>query len=295
MALVANLVDFVAFLGVENLGDKNIRNQRGQSLGNVPEKQTVQRKVPFWHELDGTLLGPTALGPRCRDADEGLLVAFNTGLAQKNLEEAPVNWTLVHMKRAVSRSATTLVRVWLLVLAFNLDLAQKNLEEVPVQPDFDAHKVEGRWFTIQLATNLRDLVLPTDLLRLSLHSIWTRDSGDVDFVLFEKGEGLCTGLNVTVHPTGLHGQYQRTFDGGRLHVHFVSTDYDNLILYVRIQDDEVVNLWALLARRMLEDPVWLGKYLGFVEKSHLHKSLVFNIAVQGAVTMQAAPLPGFLR
>lgn len=47
-------------------------------------------------------------------------------------------------------------------------------------------QVEGRWFTIQLATTLRDLVLPTDPLRLSLHSIWTRDNGDVNFVLFEK-------------------------------------------------------------------------------------------------------------
>lgn len=46
-------------------------------------------------------------------------------------------------------------------------------------------QAEGRWLTIQLATSLRHLVLPTDPLRLSLHSIWTRDSKDVDFVLFE--------------------------------------------------------------------------------------------------------------
>lgn len=37
-------------------------------------------------------------------------------------------------------------------------------------------------------------------------------------------------------------------DGGRLHVHFVSTDYDTLILYVRVQDNEDVNLWALLGK-----------------------------------------------
>uniref|UniRef100_A0A1B0GSM6 Predicted gene 13539 n=1 Tax=Mus musculus TaxID=10090 RepID=A0A1B0GSM6_MOUSE len=173
-----------------------------------------------------------------------------------------------------------LVRVWVLVLAFNTDLAQKTLEEVPVQLDFDAHKVEGRWFTIQLASSLRDLVLTTDPLRLSLHSIWTRSSGDVDFVLYEKGEGLCTGFNVTIHPTELQGQYQGSFDESRLHIHFVSTDYDTLILHVRVQDNEVVNLWALLARRILEDPMWLGKYLGLVEKFQLQKSLVFNIADQ---------------
>lgn len=39
-----------------------------------------------------------------------------------------------------------------------------------------------------------------------------------------------------------------TVDGGRLHIHFVSTDYDTLILYVRVQDNEVVNLWALLGK-----------------------------------------------
>ncbi|MEJ1271829.1 lipocalin 3 [Cricetulus griseus] len=37
-------------------------------------------------------------------------------------------------------------------------------------------------------------------------------------------------------------------EGGSMHVHFVSTDYNNLILYVRFEDNEVVNLWALLGR-----------------------------------------------
>uniref|UniRef100_A0A8C5JUY5 Predicted gene 13539 n=1 Tax=Jaculus jaculus TaxID=51337 RepID=A0A8C5JUY5_JACJA len=175
-----------------------------------------------------------------------------------------------------------LAKEWLLLLAFSLSLAgaQKTLEEVPVQLGFDAHKVEGRWLTVQLATSHTDLVLPDDPLRLSLHSIQTRDSGDIDFVLFEKGEGVCTGVNVTVHPTGLQGQYQGTFEGGRMHVHFVSTDYSNLILYVRIEDNEVTSLWTLLARRMPEDPTWVRQYLNFVEKFHLHKAPVFNTTGQ---------------
>uniref|UniRef100_A0A8C6W125 Predicted gene 13539 n=1 Tax=Nannospalax galili TaxID=1026970 RepID=A0A8C6W125_NANGA len=175
-----------------------------------------------------------------------------------------------------------LARAWLLLLALDLGLssAQKSPEEVPVQPGFDAHKVEGRWFTIQLATSHGDLVLPTDPLKLSLYSIQTRDSGDVDFVLFEEGEGVCTGVNVTVHPTGLQGQYQSTFEEGSVHIHFVSTDYSNLILYVCFEDSEVSSLWALLGRRMLEDPTWLGKYLVFVEKFHLEKAPVFNTAGQ---------------
>jgi hypothetical protein len=37
-------------------------------------------------------------------------------------------------------------------------------------------------------------------------------------------------------------------DESRLHIHFVSTDYDTLILHVRVQDNEVVNLWALLGK-----------------------------------------------
>lgn len=39
-----------------------------------------------------------------------------------------------------------------------------------------------------------------------------------------------------------------TVEGGSMHVHFVSTDYSNLILYVRFEDNEVTNLWALLGR-----------------------------------------------
>ncbi|XP_032117817.1 beta-lactoglobulin [Sapajus apella] len=167
----------------------------------------------------------------------------------------------------------------LLLLALGLDLAgaQKALEEVPVQWGFDAHKVEGRWFTLQLAASRAELVSPADPLRLALHSIRTSDRGDVDFVLFWKGEGVCQEKSITVHPTQLQGQYQGSFEGSSMHVRFVSTDYSNLILYVRFEDDEVTSLWVLLARRVLEDPTWLGRYLEFVEKFQLQRAPAFNI------------------
>ncbi|KAK2120604.1 hypothetical protein P7K49_001990 [Saguinus oedipus] len=96
----------------------------------------------------------------------------------------------------------------LLVLGLGLAGAQKALEEVPVQRGFDAHKVEGHWLTLQLAASRAELVSPSDPLRLALHSIRTSDSGDVDFVLFWKGEGVCQEKRITVHPTQLQGQYQ---------------------------------------------------------------------------------------
>ncbi|XP_035577039.1 minor allergen Can f 2 [Canis lupus dingo] len=166
----------------------------------------------------------------------------------------------------------------LLTLGLCLASAQKALEEVPVEPGFQAQKVEGRWLTIQLAASHAHLVSPTDPLRLGLHSIWTRDE-DVEFVLFWTGDGVCKGVNVTVHPTGLQGQFQGSLEGGSsMHVHFVSTDYSNLILYIRLEDDEeTTSLWALLARRVPGDPAWLRKYLEYVAKFQLQQALVFNL------------------
>ncbi|XP_047379596.1 beta-lactoglobulin isoform X1 [Sciurus carolinensis] len=216
---------------------------------------------------------------------------------------------------------TRMLLLLLLALSLGLASAQETLEEVPVQPGFDAQKVEGRWLTMQLATSHKDLVLPTDPLRLALHSIQTREGGDMELVLFwmcecqaapspgsrepwrglpgwgspspqrqanwepqegdlfPRGEGVCRGMNVTIHPAGRPGQYQGSSVGGSMHICFVSTDYSNLILYVRLEDVEVTSLWALLARTMLEDPMWLGRYLEYVEKFHLQKVLVFNVAV----------------
>uniref|UniRef100_A0A8D0MH74 Lipocalin/cytosolic fatty-acid binding domain-containing protein n=1 Tax=Sus scrofa TaxID=9823 RepID=A0A8D0MH74_PIG len=166
----------------------------------------------------------------------------------------------------------------LLTLSLGLAGAQKSPEDVPVQPGFDARKVEGRWLTIQLAASRAHLVSPADPLRLALHSIWTRGQ-DVELVLFGIGEGLCQGLSVIVHPTGLRGQYQGPLEGGgSLLLHFVSTDYSHLILYVRFQDGgEATSLWALLARRHLEDPQWQGRYLEFVSKFQLQEAPVFNL------------------
>ncbi|XP_066110700.1 beta-lactoglobulin isoform X2 [Saccopteryx bilineata] len=170
----------------------------------------------------------------------------------------------------------------LLTLGLGLASAQRTPEEVPVQPGFDARKVEGRWLTAQLAASQARLVSPADPLRMALHSIRTRD-GDLEFVLFWRGEGVCKGVNVTVHPAGLQGQYQGSLEGGgRILVHIVSTDYSSLILYVRVEDGggEVTNLWALLARRMPGDPEWLGRYLRYVREFHLQTAPVFNLDAQ---------------
>uniref|UniRef100_A0A2K6GFR4 Lipocalin/cytosolic fatty-acid binding domain-containing protein n=1 Tax=Propithecus coquereli TaxID=379532 RepID=A0A2K6GFR4_PROCO len=165
----------------------------------------------------------------------------------------------------------------LLVLGLGRAGAQKTLEEVPVQPGFEAQKVEGRWLTLRLAASRGDLVSPADPLRLSLHSIRTGAGGDVEFLLFWRGAGVCGGENVTVHPTKLQGQYRGSFEGGSMHVRFVSTDYSNLILHVRFEDEGATSLWVLLARSELEDPQWLGQYLGYVEKFHLQEAPVFNV------------------
>ncbi|KAM5328774.1 beta-lactoglobulin [Glossophaga mutica] len=167
----------------------------------------------------------------------------------------------------------------LLALSLGLARAQQTLEEVPVQPDFDARKVAGRWFTTRLAASHTRLVAPEDPLRLALHSIGTRDQ-DLEFILFWTGAGVCKGVKVAVHPTGLQGQYQGTLErGGRILVRFVSTDYSSLILYVRFEDGggEVTSLWGLLARRMPGDPTWLGKYLEHVRRFQLQEAPVFNL------------------
>ncbi|XP_027982939.2 beta-lactoglobulin [Eptesicus fuscus] len=172
------------------------------------------------------------------------------------------------------------------VLALGLGLAgaQRTLEEVPAQPGFDAQKVAGRWLTLRLASSRADLVSPADPLRLALHSI-ERRGGDLEFLLFWTGERLCRGVRVTIHPTGLPGQYHGAFEGGaRMRVRFVSTDYRSLILYVRVEDGgdggdagEVTSLWALLARRLPGDPQWLRRYLGYVRQFQLQEAPVFNL------------------
>ncbi|XP_070287100.1 beta-lactoglobulin [Myotis yumanensis] len=183
------------------------------------------------------------------------------------------------------------------VLALGLCLAsaQRTLEEVPVQPGFDIQKVAGRWLTLRLASSRARLVSPDDPLRLALRSIETRD-GDLEFVLFWTAETMCRGVHVTIHPTGLLGQYHGSFEGGaRMHVRFVSTDYSSLILYVRVEEGgdggnggEVTSLWALLARRLPGDPQWLRRYLGYVREFQLQEVPVFNLEGQ-----QGGHLRGF--
>ncbi|XP_075414955.1 beta-lactoglobulin [Tenrec ecaudatus] len=166
----------------------------------------------------------------------------------------------------------------LLTLGLGLAGAQETLEEVPLQQDFDVQKAEGHWITLQLAATHPGLVSPDDPLRLSLHSIRATDQGDLDFLLFWMGQGVCQGLDVIVHPTRLRGQYQGTFEAvGRVLVRVVGTNYESLLLHVRVEQDAETNaLWALLARTAPGDPEWLGRFQAYVQQFHLEKVPIFN-------------------
>ena len=50
MALVANLVDFVGFLGMEDLGDKNSRVMAGRWLGPRRKKQRKSSRALIWSQ-----------------------------------------------------------------------------------------------------------------------------------------------------------------------------------------------------------------------------------------------------
>ncbi|XP_006900703.1 PREDICTED: beta-lactoglobulin-like [Elephantulus edwardii] len=169
--------------------------------------------------------------------------------------------------------------VLLLTLGLGLISTRKTLEEVPVQQGFDAQRVQGRWLTLQLASTSSSLVSPDDPLRLALHSIRMTASGALQLILFWMGEGVCQDLNITVHPTGLYGQYQGFFEaGGSVLVQVVGTNYHSLILYVQVeQDAETNSLWALLGRTEKVEPQWLGEYLDYVRTFHLKKAPVFNL------------------
>ncbi|XP_058157369.1 beta-lactoglobulin [Dasypus novemcinctus] len=186
-------------------------------------------------------------------------------------------------------------RLLLLALGLGLAGAQRTLEEVPLQRGFDARKVEGRWLTLRLASSSADLVSPDDPLRLSLHSIRRRDSGDMDFVLFWMGEGVCEGLNVTLRPTALPGQYRGSWSGGgSAVVRFVRADERSLILYARGGGGEARSLWALLARTRRRDPQGLGRYLELVRRFHLQEAPAFSLDAKyhepGGLTQQK-PFP----
>ncbi|KAL6036701.1 hypothetical protein STEG23_001070 [Scotinomys teguina] len=143
-------------------------------------------------------------------------------------------------------------------------------------------RVLGRWHTLRLASNDRSVIEEEGDYECFMTGIDLLDNGNLNVSYLHRKGGKYMKEFYVAEKTDTPGRYTFDYHGknyltfvaatekytimdleterngkplivvefhveeGNMHVHFVSTDYNNLILYVRLEDNEVVNLWALL-------------------------------------------------
>ncbi|XP_066110431.1 lipocalin Can f 6.0101-like [Saccopteryx bilineata] len=145
------------------------------------------------------------------------------------------------------------MKLLLLCLGLTLVCAQEGGNHEVVTSNFDMSKVSGEWYTVMLASSVREKVEENGNLRLYVESLQELANSSLLFDYHRKYNGKCVKFPIICPLTDINGVYSAVYDGYNL-LHIVETVYNEYIaFYVRhIENGRKPDLSPKLKKRFEE-------------------------------------------
>ncbi|XP_025768886.1 allergen Fel d 4 [Puma concolor] len=116
----------------------------------------------------------------------------------------------------------------LLLLCLGLTLVCAHEEENVVRSNIDVSKISGEWYSILLASDVKEKIEENGSMRVFVEHIKALDNSSLAFVLHTKENGKCTEIFLVADKTK-DGVYSVVYDGYNV-FSIVETVYDEYLL-----------------------------------------------------------------
>ncbi|XP_037058509.1 major urinary protein 20-like [Peromyscus leucopus] len=166
----------------------------------------------------------------------------------------------------------------LLLLAFVLTLVCVHAEgeTSAMGKNFNPKKIEGKWYSVGLASDKREMIEEDGSMRVFVEDIHVFENSSIGFKLYTKINGVCTGLYLVCDETEKDGEYFVEYDGYNT-FNMLDTDYDEYIIFHlrNVNNGETFQLMELYGRepdlssKIKEKFAELCKKHGIVEENIL--------------------------
>nr|XP_003463871.2 allergen Fel d 4-like [Cavia porcellus] len=120
------------------------------------------------------------------------------------------------------------MKLQLLCLGLTLLCTQGEGDEV-VRGNFDAGKISGNWYTVEMASYKRETIEEGGSLRVFVESIEPVEDSALSFTFWAHANGECKQFSVTSNRVA-EGVYADEYDGYNV-FRVVETDYTNYVIF----------------------------------------------------------------
>ncbi|ELK24596.1 Salivary lipocalin [Myotis davidii] len=168
----------------------------------------------------------------------------------------------------------------LLLLCLGLTLVCAHNEGNPdvVTSNFDMSKISGEWYSILLASDMKEMIEENGSMRVFVESIQVLYNSSLSFKFHMKVNGECTEISFICDKTEEKGVYSVEYDGYNT-FHIIEAVYgDYLILYLtNVKDEEEAQVMELYARKPDLSPKLKERFRKLCKKNGITKENILDL------------------
>ncbi|XP_035877969.1 major allergen Equ c 1-like isoform X2 [Phyllostomus discolor] len=142
------------------------------------------------------------------------------------------------------------MKLLLLCLGLTLVCAHHGENHDVVTSNFDMSKISGEWYTILLASGVKEKVEEQGSMRMFVESIQALDNSSLLLKYHKKINGECAELIFVGDETEEEGVYSLSYDGYN-EFHVVEADYNDYVIFyfLNYHNEEITQGMELYARK----------------------------------------------
>ncbi|XP_043309444.1 salivary lipocalin-like [Cervus canadensis] len=163
----------------------------------------------------------------------------------------------------------------LLCLGLTLVCAQEGNSDV-VRSNFDIPKIAGEWYSILLASDLREKIEENGSMRVFVEHIDVLENSSLSFKFHTKVNGVCTELSLVSDSTGEDGVYTVSYDGKNI-FRILEVNYSHHIIFYLENFSDSYKLLELYAREPDTSPELKNKFVEICQKYGVVKENVIDL------------------
>ncbi|XP_008706189.1 lipocalin Can f 6.0101 isoform X2 [Ursus maritimus] len=179
----------------------------------------------------------------------------------------------------VGKTVPSPAKMKLLVLCLGLILvcAHEEGNDV-VRRNFDVSKISGYWYSVLLASDVREKIEENGSMRVFVNHIEVLSNSSLFFNMHIKVDGKCTELALLSDKTEKDGDYSVEYDGYNV-FRIVETDYTDYIIFhlVNFNEKDSFQLIELYAREPDTSEEVKKNFVEYCQKHGIVKENIFNL------------------
>nr|XP_020731239.1 major allergen Equ c 1-like [Odocoileus virginianus texanus] len=145
-----------------------------------------------------------------------------------------------------------------------------------VRSNFDIPKIAGEWYSILLASDLREKIEENGSMRVFVEHIDVLENSSLSFKFHTKVNGVCTELPLVSDSTGGDGVYTVSYDGENV-FRILEVDYSHHIMFYLENFSDSYKLLELYAREPDTSPELKSRFVEICQKYGVVKENVIDL------------------